>query len=203
MQEDYIDSEKQYFSQLTDEIFRAYVDAIIPRTPSLAREYGRVQLYGALDLYTDEYLMYMLDYSSVPMTYAVAEMLETAAGYFLSTEHGNKMNARESAELSVFGSLRAEDRLRLVFFLEQSGSEIPNLPELFAGNQGSILAATYALSRLTLLGYYSEWSGYGSTRLLSPNQWVMETFPLSWEQVGYPGPSLGYRALRSNNSELL
>ncbi len=43
MQEDYIDSEKQYFSQLTDEIFRAYVDAIIPRTPSLAGEYGRVQ----------------------------------------------------------------------------------------------------------------------------------------------------------------
>ena len=49
----------------------------------------------------------------------------------------------------------------------------------------------------TMMGYYSEWSGYGSTRLDEPNQRKLEYYPISWKQVGYPGPSLGYHALRS------
>lgn len=49
----------------------------------------------------------------------------------------------------------------------------------------------------TMMGYYSEWYGYGSTRLNEPNQRVLEFYPFSWKQIGYPGPSLGYHALRS------
>ena len=51
----------------------------------------------------------------------------------------------------------------------------------------------------TMMGYYSEWYGYGSTRLNEPNQRVLEFYPFSWKQVGYPGPSLGYHALRAYN----
>ncbi len=189
--------------QFTDEIFKAYVDAVVPRTPFLADEYGRIQYYGALDLYTDEYLIYMLNYSGLPMAEAIAEMLEVAAEYVLSANQQDGVNRMQHRELSVFGSLSPEDRLRLVSFLEQAGAELPGLPQPFAENQDNILSAAYVLNRLTLLGYYSEWSAYGSTRLLSPNQWVMEGFPLSWEQVGYPGPSLGYRALRTDQVQSL
>lgn len=200
--EDIRNHENSYDSlRYTDEIFKAFVDAIIPRTPALAEEYGRVQYYGALDLYTDEYLIYMLNYSFVPIAEAVAKMLEIATEYFFSAEMQDIVNTSEVMELSDFGALSRLDRLRVVYFLEQSGADIPELPSPFAEDQYAISSVTYSLNGMTMMGYYSEWSGYGSTRLLPPNQWVMEYFPVSWEQVGYPGPSLGYRALRSNNSQ--
>lgn len=200
--EDIMNRENGYDSLLyTDEIFKAFVDAIIPRTPALAEEYGRIQYYGALDLYTDEYLIYMLNYGTVPMAEAAARMLEIATEYFFSAEMQDVVNTSEVMELSDFGALSRLDRLRVVSFLENSGSVIPELPSPFTGDQYAIASVTNSLNGLAMLGYYSEWSGYGSTRLLSPNQWVMEYFPVSWEQVGYPGPSLGYRALRSNNSQ--
>jgi hypothetical protein len=49
-----------------------------------------------------------------------------------------------------------------------------------------------SLVRLTMLGYYSEWYGYGSTRFLNPDQRILETTPISWQQINYPGPSLSY-----------
>ena len=187
--------------QYTDEIFKAYVDAIIPRSPSLAEEYGRIQYYGALDLYTDEYLIYSLNYSAVPIADDVARMLEIAANYFLATEMQEGAIKLEAMELSDFGSLTPMDRLRVMSLLEQAGADIPGLSSLFASDQSYIQAVTYALNRLPLMGYYTEWSGYGTTRLLPPNQWVLEYEPISWEQVGYPGPSLGYRALRVSNAQ--
>lgn len=53
-------------------------------------------------------------------------------------------------------------------------------------------ASKDGLSKLTMRGYYSEWYGYGSTRLNNLNQRILESYPLSWEQAGYPGPSLSY-----------
>lgn len=105
--------------------FQAYVDAVIPRSPRLAEEYGKIQYFGALDLHTDEYLILTLNHNSI--SWAESES---------------------------------------------------------------------ALNRITMMGYYSEWSGYGSTRLEKPDQRRLEFFPISWKQVGYPGPSLGYRAFR-------
>ena len=49
------------------------------------------------------------------------------------------------------------------------------------------------LIKLTMMGYYSEWYGYGLTRLDEANQRVLEFQPISWEQVGYPGPATGNR----------
>lgn len=121
----------------TEVTFKAFVDAIIPRTPELAEEYGRIQYFGALDLHTDEYLALSLNY------------------YYFSY-----------------------------------------LPIAFKNNPELVLFSTGELNSLTMMGYYSEWSGYGSTRLNSPNHRKLEYFPLSWKQIGYPGPSSGYRALR-------
>jgi hypothetical protein len=105
------------------ETLKAFVDAIIPRSPGLAEEYGKIQYFGALDLHTYEYLIMTLSSYSIPLTNPLAV-------------------------------------------------------------------------RFVMMGYYSEWSGYGSTRLEEPAQRRLEYNPLSWKQVGYPGPSLGYRALR-------
>ncbi|MEL7655898.1 MAG: hypothetical protein AAGU75_08320 [Bacillota bacterium] len=108
----------------TQETMKAFVDAIIPRSPRLAEEYGKIQYFGALDFHTDEYITFLLNHYNMPF--------------------------------SIMGSF----------------------------------------NRFTMMGYYSEWYGYGSTRLETPDQRRLEFFPLSWEQVEYPGPSLGYRVLR-------
>jgi hypothetical protein len=180
--------------QYTDEIFKAFVDAIIPRTPGLAEEFGKIQYFGALDLYTDEYLILSLNNYYIPIAKPTAEMLEIAAEQLISTEGAELM------EFSIYGALAPMDRLRVIASLEHFVVNIADLPIPFQNNPGYILYITSALNRYTMMGYYSEWSGYGTTRLKTPNQRKLEYFPLSWEQVGYPGPSQGYRALRVNNS---
>ena len=127
---------------------KLFVDAIIPRSPGLAEEYGKIQYFGALDLHTNEYMILSLNSYYIPLAKPVAEMLDIAF-------------------------------------------------EQFQDNPGFILSNS-TLNRFTMMGYYSEWSGYGSTRLDAPGQRRLEYYPLSWDQVGYPGPSLGYRALRKS-----
>lgn len=43
----------------TYDTIMAFVDVVIPRTPLLAQMYGEIMYYGALDLYTDEYLIFL------------------------------------------------------------------------------------------------------------------------------------------------
>lgn len=199
---DNIMNNPNYYSMLyTDEIFKAFVDAIIPRTPELAEEYGKLQYYGALDLYTDEYLIMSLNHFYTPIAYQTAELLEVAAEQLILNGGIDRIGASDYTEWSAFGTLAPMDRLWAITLLEQLMVNVTDLPLPFQNNPVSILYMTNVLNRLTLMGYYSEWSGYGSTRLASPNQRHLEYFPLSWEQVGYPGPSLGYRALRVNNMQ--
>ena len=115
-----LNNQFEYSIQQAQDTFKAFVDAIIPRTPRLAEVYGEIMFYGALDFLTYEFLILSLNNYHIP--------------------------------------------------LEES-----------------------SLNRLTMMGYYSEWFGYGSTRLEEPNQRVLEFSPSSWTQVGYPGPSFSYR----------
>ncbi len=158
--------------------FLAFADTIIPRTPGLAEEYGRIQLYGAVDLYIDEYLIMSLNSTEVPLTEPIVETLDIAA-----VQLGG----------SSFASLSYNDRLRALNLLTQSDIDPALLPAPFTGNLGYEQYTIGYLIRLVFLGYYSEWSGYGSTRLAPPEQRTLEYFPVSWQQIGYPGPSLGYR----------
>lgn len=70
------------------------------------------------------------------------------------------------------------------------------IPEPFKSNPAMIAMVKGTLKTTTMMGYYSEWSGYGSTRLAQAEKRTLEYKPISWEQIDYPGPSLGYRALR-------
>ena len=149
--------------------FQYLVNDIIPRSPELAYLYGIIQYYGALDSQIDEYLIINLDSQEDSLAQSTAAMLNYAysgAGIFGGTEFLTSLAAMES------------------------------MPVPFKDNPARIISSINLLVGYTMMGYYSEWSGYGSTRLAQPNDRVLEFAPISWSQIGYPGPSLGYRALR-------
>lgn len=163
-------------SYRTQDIYMAIVNAIIPRTPRLAYQYGVVQYYGALDLHIDEYVILMLNSLNIPLAQPIADMLDSVAKNFVS--------------LNPFNQLYTITLLRYLRI------NLSSLPPPFINDASLVIQATYYLYGLTMMGYYSEWSGYGSTRLAEPNKRKLEYYPLSWKQVGYPGPAMGYRALR-------
>lgn len=156
-----ISFENYHSFKYLQEALKYLVDAIIPRTPDLAEEYGKVQYFGALDAHTDEYVFQIFSL------------------YYLNSYSNSYL-----------------DMIRLFTLLKEFyvyREELPFTLQEILENVFSILSE---LNRFTLMGYYSEWSGYGETRLNPPDQRIFEFRPVSWDQVGYPGPSLGYRALR-------
>lgn len=174
--------------------FKAFVNAIIPRSKELAELYGRIQYYGALDLYTDEYLVMSLNSFILPLAIPTAEMLNIAAAQLVYMYKDYRISDYSRASAwQIFSELSPIVQLQVVNLLLQPIDYLSELPNPFQNDQGNIFFSIMLLNRLTMMGYYSEWSGYGTTRLEPPNQRILEHYPISWEQVGYPGPSLGYR----------
>lgn len=181
----------------TQDTFKAYVDTIIPRTPELAEEYGKVQFFGAADFNIDEYMIITLNNYYIPLAKPTADILDAAAKQLLLSEDDKKLyNLGETPNEGEFSVLSPLDRFLALNLLEQYAEYFAGLQEEFQYNTGFINSINSALNRYTMMGYYSEWYGYGSTGLDAPDQRVLECYPLSWKQIGYPGPSLGYRALR-------
>lgn len=172
----------QYINLLqeTRGTFKAFVEAIIPRTPELAIEYGEIQYYGALDLHTDEYLILSINEFNSSLVNSTAQMLDAAA----------KELYINSIREVTFSSLSLSDRLMAISLLRQNQIFSSKLPIPFKNNIFNVIDN---LIKLTIMGYYSEWFGYGTTRLNEPNQRRLEFYPVSWKQVGYPGPTPGYR----------
>jgi hypothetical protein len=167
--------------------FQALVDAIIPRTPALAQEYGRIQYYGALDQQIDQFLIYELERYPVPMALPVAEILDATALLWRTTQgyYGPVS----------FAMLSPLERLSVIELLRQE-AQAPEIMSIVSQvDPGLWRTALSMLDTYTLMGYYSEWFGYGTTRLNPPNERIMEFKPISWLQVGYPGPSQGYHVL--------
>ena len=126
----------QYSMTYIQNIYQAFVNVVIPRTPRLADTYGEIQYYGAVDALIYEYLMLNLyDQDGMAQVMAIASLLDM--------------------------------------------------------DMGADWYEIDALIRATMMGYYSEWFGYGSSRLNEPDQREMEYQPFSWQQVGYPGPNRG------------
>ena len=181
----------------TQATFQAFADAIIPRTPGLAEEYGRIQFFGALDAHTDEYIILSLNYYEIPLAESTAEMLDAVAEHLVIMDGNNRLiNFSRFLGGSAFTAIDPSDRFRALTLLESLNSNLADLPVPFHDNPELLLYTISTLNRFTMMGYYSEWLGYGSTRLDSVNQRKLEYHPFSWKQIGYPGPSLGYRALR-------
>lgn len=179
-------NENEIYDYVADTL-KAFADAIIPRSPGLAELYGRVQYYGALDLYTAEYLIMSLDSLAVPSAIPAAEILNMAAEQFrgpFSSDGKFFLNLTPAERFQVIGLLLQPEGIAYFPALKQMGPEY-------------VISVISSLNRLIMMGYYSEWPGYGSTRLAPPEQRILEHYPVSWEQIGYPGPSLGYRVAKS------
>ncbi len=187
--------------------FYAFVDAIIPNTPDLAARLGAIQLLGATDLDTYSYLIYQLDHFlsihaglspiDVPLAQPTAELLNNAALQVIVTGRNiEPLNHYLFNSNLPFTLLSRTDRLRTVNFLERLQIDLGALPVPFKNNGGLVQSMIDGINRLTYFGYYSEWFGYGTTRLLAPDWRKLQFFPPSWIQTGYPGRSYGYRDVR-------
>lgn len=185
--------------------FRALVEAIIPRTPSLA-VYGAEQTAGAAELNIHEYLIWEMDHTLsllfglsltvIPLASSTAKMLDAAALQFVAAGGAELAYPYSADGGTPFAALSHIDRIRVLSVLERLELDLGALPEPYRNNGGYVKFTIDFLNRSTMFGYYSEWSGYGSTRLAPPDWRRLEHFPLSWVQVGYPGVSRGYRDLR-------
>jgi len=180
------------------ESFKALVDALLPTKNNLG--------YSAEDLGVHEYVIAGLNHNIsiqkqlhhkvIPLAYPTAVMLDIAAALLVKTYQAQSYSQSLFPGGGMFSHLSREDRIRTLSKLENLHIDLYLLPSPFQNNAGMVKFVTDALNRFSMFGYYSEWPAYGSTRLNSPNDRRLEFFPPGWQQVGYPGVSLGYRAFR-------
>jgi hypothetical protein len=190
-----------FITSITLTTFRALVEAIVPNTPELA-VLGAEQVYGAADLCIHEYMIWELDHSlsivtgmkqsAMPLSASTAHMLnEGAIQLFLSGEAQGQPNW-QIWPLSPFASLIPVDRIRVLVLLEEIKVDLLALPPPYTSAEWVRFMVGF-LNSQTMFGNYSEWNAYGSTRLMTPTERRLQYFPVSWQQVRYPGVLPGYR----------
>lgn len=193
----------------TQATFQALVDAVLPAGASPACAAPAEQAVATGSPCIDQYIIWELEHS-VPirekrqlalihssLAKATAALLDAGAMQLIETGQAECMAAGVSSFLDggPFAALTRVDRLRAMTLLEQLNLDLQELPLPFRNNPAYIRNVVSALNQLTLFGYYSEWSAYGTTRLYPPDDRRLACFPCSWREVGYPGPAYGYREL--------
>jgi len=181
--------------------FQALTDALVPT----ANEYYP-PFFNTGDRNVHEYVIYglnhyisvqqQLHHTTIPLAYPTSIMLDAAA---LQLVHARKTNPSGQSPFpggGIFSYLSRSDRILTLSALENLNIDLFSLPSPYQNNAGLIKYVVDALNRFSLFGYYSEWPAYGSTRLFPPSNRRLEFFPLSWQEIGYPGVSLGYRDFR-------
>lgn len=96
----------------------------------------------------------------------------------------------------AFAALSCNDRLKVIDLLERVGINMEYLPEPYKNNPGLIQSIKNTLYQLAVLGFYSEWTGYGTSSFYHPDDRRLEYFPPGWIQSNYPGVAFGYRDFR-------
>ena len=189
--------------------YKAFVNTIIPITPKLAQKTSSIQEPGALTIHLEKYLIWSLDHLTptrihtdyddtyVPLSESTARLLNIAAEQLVYMQLNlDPVNDSVYFTKGAFAAISPSDRLLAIAFLEQGKINWSLLPPHFQNHPEDINSIIIYLNNLTMFGYYSEWSGYGTTKLYPPNNRILEHFPIPWEQASYPGPSRGYHGLR-------
>ncbi|QDI90755.1 hypothetical protein EPH95_05820 [Salicibibacter halophilus] len=170
--------------------FQALTDALVPSTSLTSDLNVHEYVIDGLEQYiTIQQQLYTI---SIPLAYPTARLLNIAATQLVNV---GKIKEALSGDVA-FARLSREDRVRTLAALEELKVDLYVLPSPYRNDGGMVKHVVDALNRFSLFGYYSEWSAYGSTRRLPPDERKLEFFPVGWEQVGYPGVSLGYRDFR-------
>jgi hypothetical protein len=154
----------------------------------------------------NEYVIVVLDQTlpstmnqggNIPFSKSTANLLDVAAFQLLWTGKTECFYDTCAFPMKgIFANLKRSDRLKAIDLLESLEIPLESLPEPFTKNPGLTQSMKNTLTQLTLFGYYSEWTGYGSTRLDRPEFRCIEYFPIGWIQTNYPGPAFGYRNMR-------
>lgn len=179
----------------TKATFMAFADVIIPAT------------LGALDLRLDDYIDWTLNhYVSIQGEWGVkiaklssqtARILDLSAYQLIvSGKMKGPLDYSIYPDGGPFAALSSDDRLEAIALLENLQVDLEVLPSPFRNNAGLIKNVVAALHQMVTFGYYSEWFSLGSTRLAYPENHRFERQPLVWKSLEYPGPSLGYKAIR-------
>ena len=187
--------------------FRALADAIVP--PVWKRTAADVTyIPGGVQRCADQYVRLELDASQfVPangegerpprLSWSSAKLLDAAADELIRRGAAQFAGAPQHVPGGgSFAALSRVDRLQALALLDRNELPQHRLPPPFKDNGVSILVMANSFFQLTIFGYYSEWLGYGTTRLSRREERRMECFPPGWSLAGYPGPSSGYRDLR-------
>lgn len=191
-------------SPVTIATFRALAEAIVPNTPELA-VFGEEQVAGAADLGVQDYLIWELDHTlalffgmsltNFPLSAPTAGMLNSGAVQLVASGRAQQAPNYSLWETSPYSALAPPDRIRVLGMLEVLLVDLGSLPPPYRDDGGFVKFIVDYLNRATMFGHYSEWPAYGTTRLAAPTERRLESFPVGWRQTGYPGVSLGYRAL--------
>lgn len=194
-----LDPQSQEYVQIN---FRALTDALLPTETQTG--YGFVS--SVSDMGVHEYIIYTLDHyisiqlqmhhAVVPLSYPTAMMLDIAAIRLANMRQAQTIVQGLIPGGRMFSNLSRQDRVRTLSILENLDIDLHLLPPPYQNNAGLVKHVTDAITRFSMFGYYSEWPAYGSTRLYPPNDRRLEFFPLTWQRIGYPGVSLGYRDFR-------
>jgi len=191
----------------TEATFKALLDATIPRTTEFVEKKDEVHSFGAVDLDTYKYPIWGLDHSTfisifkmnfkIHLSKPTAEMLDIAAKELI-----DKRENKESINYSIlnkegeFAALSPNDRFRAIMLLEELKVNLKNLPIPFWNNWQFANPIIKTMIMFNTIGYYSGWSELNQTSMQTYEKRKEEDIPTSWKQVGYPGPSNGYHALR-------
>jgi hypothetical protein len=177
----------------TAEIYQALVKAFIPNEKGPVIEDMGNHIIWVLDHRVS--IQLGLSLMTIPLSDATAELLDTGAHQLIAKDKAMDRQKLFSGGDS-FASLSHDDRFRVLALLEKLDIDFRSLPIPYRYNTGLIQFMIDSLNRFVILGYFTEWLAYGSTKFDIPDNRILEKFPPSWEQVGYPGPALGYRDFR-------
>lgn len=183
--------------------FKALVDANVGMLSTINGKQENGQSNVEQDSKIYEYQIWTLDHSfsinilkmnfKIRLSNQTAKVLDIAAKHLIySNENKEDIDSSLFHKKLVFASLAPSDRLRAVTLLEQQKINLKKLPLPFWNNSSLVSNVIYSIGMASTIGYYSGWTGSCFTDMEDKPQKI----PLSWKEIGYPGRSRGYHALR-------
>jgi hypothetical protein len=174
---------------------QAAVDSILQAPPIDGEIYGYV-----IDILDQTLPSSINQGEAISLSKQTADLLDFAAIQLLYIKkRGCSHHIWRFPRKGIFSTLSRSERLMAINLLERLEVPLESLPEPFTNNPGLTQSMKNTITQLTFLGYYSEWTGYGTTRFNNPDYRCIQCFPVSWIQTNYPGPAFGYRNLRRFN----
>jgi len=187
--------------------FQSLVQAIIPPITFKIKSLGFVQQPGAMECKVYEYVIWILNHSIsqqvkvklniVSMAMSTAELLDLGAVQLIQNGQNTcPLNLNRFPNGGLFSKLSPIDRLKALTLIENLELNLKYVSPPYQNNPDHIRQIVVVLNQLTMFGFYSEWTGYGTTGLSPPEFRRLEYFPHRWISAKYPGPSYAYRDFR-------